>query len=197
MAHSHRTDDPTLKPGGRTTSAGFRMTLTANGHFLAKRDRKAMLVGVLLLSILHADNSFAGALSETDLTQAESLKPLFTSLMTDLVETAKRPDVASGDAGCIDSTIRELLSISDELSSYEYLITMQKDLTEVGDDNPTRGVVKFAVDKTSSILSNERKRLVALSEQCTKYPLGFGKTQQAVKVIDTTSGILTNIRQRF
>lgn len=173
------------------------MTLTANGRFLAKRDRKAMLMGVLLLSILDAGNSFAGALSETDLTQAESLKPLFTSLMTDLVETAKRPDVASGDAGCIDSTIRELLSISDELSSYEYLITMQKDLTEVGDDNPTRGVVRFAVDKTSSILSNERKRLVALSEQCTKYPLGFGKTQQALKVIDTTSGILTTIRQRF
>src|ERR1700761_8616557 len=165
MAHFYRSDDPTLKPCGRTTSAGFHMTLTANGRFLAKRDRKAMLVGVFLLSILDADNSFAGALSETDLTQAESLKPLFTSLMTDLVETAKRPDVASGDAGCIDSTIRELLSISDELASYEYLITMEKDLTDFGDKNPMRDIVKFAVDKSSTILTSERKRLVQLSDQ--------------------------------
>jgi len=70
------------------------------------------------------------------------------------------------------------LQISDELASYEYLITMQKDLTEVGDDNATRSVVKFAVDKTSSILSNERKRLVALSEQCAKYPVDWGRRRR-------------------
>ena len=74
---------------------------------------------------------------------------------------------------------------------------IMKDLTEVGDDNATRGVVKFAVEKTSSILSNERKRLVALSEQCAKYPVGLGKAQDALKVIDATTGILDSIRQRL
>jgi hypothetical protein len=173
------------------------MTLEKGRHPHATRERKAMLAAGLVLGLLCAGNSAAGVLSETDLTQAESLKPLFTNLMTDLVETAKRPDVPSGDAGCINSTIRELIQISDELTSYEYLITMQKDLTEVGDDNATRGVVKFAVEKTSSILSNERKRLVALSEQCAKYPVGLGKAQDALKVIDATTGILDSIRQRL
>jgi hypothetical protein len=173
------------------------MTLDKGSHLHATHERKAMLTAVFVLCLLSAGNSAAGVLSETDLTQAESLKPLFTNLMTDLVETAKRPDVASGDVGCINSTIRELLQISDELASYEYLITMQKDLTEVGDDNATRGIVKFAVDKTSSILSNERKRLVALSEQCARYPVGLGKAQEALKVIDATTGILNSIRERL
>ncbi|MBR0796028.1 hypothetical protein JQ615_11570 [Bradyrhizobium jicamae] len=117
--------------------------------------------------------------------------------MTDLVETAKRPDVPNGDVVCINSTIRELLQISDELASYEYLITMEKDLTDVGDDNPLRGVVKFAVEKTNVILTSERKRLVQLSEQCVKNPVGVAKVQEAVRVIDTTAGILNSIRERL
>ena len=79
-----------------------------------------MLTAGLVLGLLCAGHSAAGVLSETDFKQAESLKPLFANLMTDLVETAKRPDVPSGDAGCINSTIRELLQISDELASYEW-----------------------------------------------------------------------------
>jgi hypothetical protein len=156
-----------------------------------------MLTAGLVLSLLCAGNAAASVLSETDLTQAESLKPLFANLMRDLVETAKRPDVSSGDAGCINSTIRELLQISDELASYEYLITLQKDLTEVGDDSSTRRIVKFAVDKTGSILSAERKRLVALSEQCAKYSVGLAKAQEALKVIDATTEILNSIRERL
>jgi hypothetical protein len=194
-AYSHRTDDLTISAGDWRTKAGYRMTLKKGRHVHATHEQKAMLTAGLVLGLLCAGNSAAGVLSETDFKQAESLKPLFTNLMTNLVETAKRPEVPSGDAGCINSTIRELLQISDELASYEYLITMQKDLTEVGDDNATRSVVKFAVDKTSSILSNERKRLVALSEQCAKYPVGLGKAQEALKVIDATTGILNSIRE--
>ncbi|MCC8956039.1 hypothetical protein H8B02_22185 [Bradyrhizobium sp. Pear77] len=117
--------------------------------------------------------------------------------MADLVETAKRSDVPNGDIVCINSTIRELLQISDELATYEYLITMEKDLTDVGDDNPLRGVVKFAVEKTNVILTSERKRLVQLSEQCVKNPVGFGKAQEVLKVIDTTTGILSSIHARL
>lgn len=156
-----------------------------------------MLAASFALGLLGSSGSRAGVLSQSDFKQAESLKPLFAKLMNDLVETAKRPDVPSGDNGCINSTIRELLQISDELASYEYLITMQKDLTDVGDDNPLRGVVKFAVDKTNVILASERKRLVQLSEQCAKYPVGFRKTQEALKAIDTTTEILSSIRERL
>ncbi|QOG23932.1 hypothetical protein FOM02_36315 [Bradyrhizobium sp. SEMIA] len=139
----------------------------------------------------------AGVLSEGDFRQAESLRPLFANLMNDLVATAKRPDVSSGDADCVNSAIRELLQISDELASYEYLITMEKDLIDFGDKNPMRDIVKFAVDKSSAILMSERKRLVQISERCTKYPLGQGKIEQALTIIDTTTGILASIRARL
>jgi hypothetical protein len=156
-----------------------------------------MLAASLVLGLFLSNVCYAGVLSESDFRQAESLRPLFANLMTDLVETAKRPDVSSGDAGCINSTIRELLQISDELASYEYLITMEKDLTDFGDENPMRDIVKFAVDKSSTILASERKRLVQVSDQCAKYPLGQGKAQQAVNIIDTTTGILASIRARL
>ncbi len=151
----------------------------------------------LVVTLSMPNASLAGILSESDFKQAESLKPLFANLMKDLVETAKRPDVASGDAGCINSTIRELLQISDELASYEYLITMEKEMTDVGDDASMRDVVKFAIEKSNMILADERKRLAQVSDQCSKYPLGFGKTQEALQVIDTTTGILASIRSRL
>jgi hypothetical protein len=165
----------------------------ARRSFPARAQQK-MLAASLVLGLFLPKECCAGVLSESDFRQAESLKPLFANLMNDLVETAKRPEISSGDAGCINSTIRELLQISDELASYEYLITMEKDLTDFGDENPMRDIVKFAVDKTSTILTSERKRLVQLSDQCTKYPLGQGKTQQAVTIIDKTTGILASIR---
>ena len=135
-----------------------------------------MLAASLALGLFLPSVCCAGILSESDFRQAESLKPLFANLMNDLVETAKRPDLSSGDAGCINEIIRELLQISEELASYDYLITMEKDLTDFGDNNPMRGIVKFAIDNSSMILMSERKRLVQLSEQCTKYPLAQGKT---------------------
>lgn len=60
-----------------------------------------------------------------------------------------------------------------------------------------RDIVKFAVDKSSAILMSERKRLVQISERCTKYPLGQGKIEQALTIIDTTTGILASIRARL
>lgn len=159
--------------------------------------QRQMLAISLALGLFLPSACCAGILSENDFRQAESLKPLFANLMNDLVETAKRPEVSSGDAGCINEIIREFLQVSDELASYEYLITMEKDLTDFGDNNPMRGIVKFAIDNSSMILMSQRKRLVQLSEQCTKYPLAQGKTQQAVNVIDKTTGILASIRARL
>jgi hypothetical protein len=93
--------------------------------------------------------------------------------------------------------IRELLQISEELSSYEYLITIEKELKDFGDNSPVQGVVKFAVEKSNTILTNERKRLVQLSDRCSRSQLAFGKTQQALQFIDTTSNLLSSIQARL
>src|SRR5258708_31103742 len=138
-----------------------------------------------------------GILAESDLKKVEDIKPLFQNLMGDLVQTSKRSDISSGDADCVKSTIRELLQISDELSSYEYLITIEKEMTDFGDNNPMRGIVKFAVEKSNTILTSERKRLTQLSDRCANSPLSLGKTQQALRVIDTTTAILNSVYERL
>jgi hypothetical protein len=141
--------------------------------------------------------SLSGVLSESDFQKVETIKPLFQNLMGDLVQTLKRPELSAGDADCINSTVRELLQITEELSSYEYLITIEKEITDVGDNSPVKGIVKFAIEKTNTILIEERKRLVELSDRCSRFPLAFGKTQAAVKFIDTTTSLLNSIQVRL
>lgn len=160
---------------------------------LARRCLKVGLVAALLLPAA----SKGGVLSESDIRKVDTLKPLFANLMIDLSQAARRSDVAAGDINCINSTIQELLQISDELASYEYLIAMDKDIIGFGEKNPMRDVVKFAADKSSAILTGERKRLAQLSDQCARFPLGSSKAQQALQVIDATTGILTGIRDRL
>jgi hypothetical protein len=156
------------------------------------------LVGIgLAVALLLPAVAHAGVLSETDLRKVDALRPLFASLMIDLSQTAKRSDLAAGDLDCINSTIQELLQISDELASYEYLIAMDRDIGGFGEKNPMRDLVKFAADKSSSILTSERKRLADLSNQCARFPVAAGKTQQTLQIIDTTTGILTSIRDRL
>ena len=147
--------------------------------------------------MLAPDVSSSGVLSESDFKKVETIKPLFQNLMGDLVQTSKRTDISSADADCIASTIRELLQISEELSSYEYLITIEKEITDFGDNSPVRGVVKFAIEKSNTILAEERKRLAQLSDRCSRFPLAFGKTQQALQFIDMTTNLLNSIQVRL
>jgi hypothetical protein len=158
--------------------------------------RSLVSLGVIAALLLPAA-SRAGVLSENDLQKVEALKPLFANLMSDLSQTAKRPDVAAADASCINSTIQELLQISDELASYEYLIGMDREIKDLGDKNPMHDLVKFAADKSSAILTSERKRLVQLSDQCAHSPVASSKTQETLQVIDTTTTVLTAIRDRL
>ncbi len=176
-----------------------------SGHIgfsiFARGRRHALGLGVIL-ALLLPGAAGAGVLSESDLQKVEALKPLFANLMSDLSQTAKRPDVAAADVNCINSTIQELLQISDELASYEYLIGMDREIKDFGDKNPgeknpMRDLVKFAADKSSSILTTERKRLVQLSDQCAHSPVASSKTQQTLQVIDTTTTVLTTIRDRL
>ena len=156
----------------------------------------SLVLGVALL-MLAPVVSRSGVLSESDFKKVEAIKPLFQNLMGDLVQTSKRSDLSSGDVDCVMSTIRELLQISEELSSYEYLITIEKEVTDFGDNSPVKGVVKFAIEKSNTILAEERKRLVQLSDRCSRFPLAFGKTQQALQFIDTTTNLLNSIQVRL
>jgi hypothetical protein len=179
---------------GRTNSACI-----PGGQSFAGRRRGwvgSFALGVAML-VLAPDVSRGGVLSESDFKKVEAIKPLFQNLMGDLVQTSKRSDISSGDVDCVMSTIRELLQISEELSSYEYLITIEKEVTDFGDNSPVKGVVKFAIEKSNTILAEERKRLVQLSDRCSRFPLAFGKTQQALQFIDTTTNLLNSIQVRL
>jgi hypothetical protein len=179
-----RVNNPACLPGGRSITG------------LARGWIGSLALGVAML-VLAPDVSRSGVLSESDFKKVEAIKPLFQNLMGDLVQTSKRSDISSGDVDCVMSTIRELLQISEELSSYEYLITIEKEMTDFGDNSPVKGVVKFAIEKSNTILAEERKRLVQLSDRCTRFPLAFGKTQQALQFIDTTTNLLNSIQVRL
>src|SRR5882724_12606750 len=56
----------------------------------------AGLGALMLLFGTSASNS--GVLTENDVKRVEAIKPLFQTLMVDLVETSKRPDISGGDA---------------------------------------------------------------------------------------------------
>ena len=194
------------RTGVRRLVRGFQEEKCAPAHTGPREGRRIpgsrrRWIGWLLLGclglMLAPSVASSGVLSESDLKKVEDIRPLFQNLMADLVQTSKRPDISTADADCITSTIRELLQISEELSSYEYLITIEKEVKDFGDNSPVQGVVKFAVEKSNTILTDERKRLVQLSDRCSRSQLAFGKTQQALQFIDTTSNLLGSIQSRL
>ena len=168
------------------------VTLTA-----AARTVGAQLAWQCLGLLVATNVCLAGVLSPTDLKRVEDLRPLFAGLMADLVQTSKRTDIPAVDADCVKSTIQNLVEISQELSSFEYLITIEKELTNVGENDPTRDVVKFAVEQSTNILTSQRKKIAQLPDQCAKSPLALSKAQQALQVVDATTGILSSIRSRL
>ena len=169
-----------------------RITLIATARALTVR------LAWPCLGLLIATNvCLAGVLSQTDLKRVEDLRPMFAGLMGDLVQTSKRPDISAVDSDCVKSTIQNLVEISQELSCYEYLITIEMELTNVSDNDPTRDVVKFAIDQSTSILASQRKKIAQLPDQCTRSALASAKSQQALQVVDTTAGILSSIRSRL
>lgn len=163
----------------------------------ARRGWLALAVLAFTTLMLAPNTSSGGVLSESEVRKVEGIKPLFQNLMGDLIQTSKRPDISSGDADCIMSTVRELLQISDELSSYEYLITIEKEMTDFGENSPMQGVVKFALEKSNAVLAGERKRLAQLSDRCSRFPLAFAKMQQAIQFVDMTTTLLNAIQLRL
>ena len=70
-------------------------------------------------------------------------------------------------------------------------------MTEVGGNDPTRDVVKFAIDQSTSILGSQRRKIAQMPDQCARSALAVAKSQQALQVVDATAGILSSIRSRL
>lgn len=168
------------------------LTLTAAARAVVTR-----LAWPCLGLLLATKVCLAGVLSPADLKRVEDLRPMFAGLMADLVQTSKRTDIPAADADCVRSTIQNLVEISQELSSFEYLITIEKELTNVSENDPTRDVVKFAVEQSTNILTSQRKKIAQLPDQCARSPLALAKSQLALQVVDATTGILSSIRSRL
>jgi hypothetical protein len=139
----------------------------------------------------------ARVLNDSDLDRISNIKTSFANVVTDVVQSSRRPDLSTADSECMNSALRELMQISEELKSYEYLLTIESQLSDFGDDKAMKGILRFAVDKALDILETERKRLGQLSEQCSRSPLAAGKVQQAARFIDGTTAILKSIQPRL
>ena len=139
----------------------------------------------------------ARVLTGDELERIATIRTSFTRLLMEIAQVAKRPDLSDAENECVNSVFRELMQTSEELGSYEYLITIETELTDVGDDASMKGVLKFAVDKALDVLETERKRLGDVSEQCPRNSPSAGKAQQAIGLVLGTVGILKSIQPRL
>lgn len=155
------------------------------------------VVSALLLIASSQNSGQAGVLDESDLARIAQIKPSFIEVVTDVSQSAQRPDLSSGDSECIKSTLRALMQIFEEFRTYEYLITIEGELNDFGDDQTLRSVLRFAVENALKFLANERRRMGELSEQCSRYQVSAGKTKQVIQFIEGTAAILRSIRPRL
>jgi hypothetical protein len=139
----------------------------------------------------------ARVLDEHDLERISNIKTSFADVMTDVVQTTKRPDLSAADAECLNSALHELMQISEELKSYEYLLTIESQLNNFDDDKAMKDILRFAVEKSLDILEVARRRLGQLSEQCSRYPLSAAKMQQEIRFIEGTTAILKSLKPRL
>ena len=161
----------------------------------AARSLRAIAAAVFVSS--WSSSAPAGVLDENDLTRIARIKPSFIELVTDVSQSAQRPDLSRGEGECIKATLQGLVQISEELRNYEHLITIEGELNDFGDDRTLRSVVRFAVENALKVLDNERRRLGELSEQCSRYPLSSSKAKQAIQFIEGTVAILRSLQPRL
>lgn len=156
--------------------------------------RAAIFLLAMAVLLFSAD---ARVLSDGDLGRISAIKKLSVEVMTDITLLSRRPDLSGADNDCIKSTLRTLTQVSEELQSYEYLITIESQLNDFDDDKSMRGILRFAVENALKVLETERKRLGELSDQCSRYPLSAGKTKQATQFIESIAAILKSIQPRL
>jgi hypothetical protein len=156
-----------------------------------------LVIFILLVAVSLQHGVAARVLEQDDLTRIARMNTLFLEVLTDVSQSAQRTDLASGDSECVRSTLRALTQIAEELRSYSYLMTIEGELTDFGDDHTLRGVVRFAVENALRFLDGERRRMGELWEQCARFPLSAGKTRQAVQLIDGITATLRSVQPRL
>jgi hypothetical protein len=155
------------------------------------------ILTVLALAASSQGLARARVLDDSDLERVSAIRTNFTNVVTDAAQLSRRPDLPSGESECIQSGLRELMQIADELKSYEYLITIEGQLNNFDNDEALKGILRFAVNKTMSILETQRKRFVQLSEQCSRQPLAASRMQRAIQFIEGTLALLRSIQPRL
>lgn len=155
------------------------------------------LAGFLLATAVGLVPADARVLNAADLERISAIRKLSIEVMTEMAMLSRRSDLSAADGDCIKSAQRMLMQVSEELQSYEYLITIESQLNDVEDDNAMRGILRFAVENALKILETERKRFGELSDQCARYPLSASKTKQALQFIESIAAILGTIRPRL
>jgi hypothetical protein len=160
--------------------------------------RRLLRVSALLLpTIWSVTSAEARVLTDVELERISAIKKLSIEVMTDVTMSSRRPDLSGPDSDCIRSTLRTLMQVSEELQSYEYLITIESKLEDFGDDNAMRNILRFAVENALKILDTERKRLAEISDQCSRYPFSASKTKLATQFIESIAGILKSVQPRL
>jgi hypothetical protein len=139
----------------------------------------------------------ARVLSDADLEKIASVKKLSIDVMTDITMLSRRPDLSQADSDCVKSTLRSLTQITDELQSYEYLITIEGQLKDFDDDKSVRGILRFAVENALKILDTEHRHLGEISDQCARNPISADKARQATQFIDSTVSVLKSLQPRL
>jgi hypothetical protein len=156
----------------------------------------AALLG-LLVSGMVLYPAKARILDDKDFEKISEIRTLFVNLTNDIGQSLKRTDIPVGETDCMRTTLQDLVRASDELGSYEYLITIESQMSDFSDDKTLKDILQFAVARALEILEIERKHMAQLSEQCARFPLSVAKTRQAVQFIDTTVAVLNAIRPRL
>jgi hypothetical protein len=95
-------------------------------------------IAFLLAMAVSQSAADARVLSDLDLQRISGIKDLSIEVMTDINQLSRRPDLSSTDRDCITSTLRTLTQGSEELQSYQYLITIETQLDNFGDDDAMR-----------------------------------------------------------
>jgi hypothetical protein len=162
---------------------------------LARQAGKMPVVALIGTVALLAPPEYLGArtLNDRDFENVSQIERSFRSVMRELTEASQLPNVVPAEAECIRNTLQNLAQASDELSKYEYLITIEKQINDSSDDDAMKDVVKFAIDKALEILKIERRHMARLSDQCSKFPMYSGQNKRAVQFIDSTMTTLQSI----
>jgi hypothetical protein len=161
------------------------------------RPPSSALFAFAIFLIYSPQTLHARVLTSDELERMSTAKTSFTRLLTEIVQISKRPDLSAPENECINSIFREVTQTWGELGSYEYLITIETELTDLGDDEYMKSVLKFAVDKAVDVLEAEHKRLDEVSDQCPRNSQSAGKAQQAIGLVLGTVGILKSIQPRL